>query len=291
MTYYAARLSFLKTSQTSFTKVKSDEPPIVLAEKLLINGPDHYEVPRKRRHIRGRVDFYLGNFLTEGPRLIAFKIGRRKLTKLGAHSDRVFKDVEVEDYPASTVLWSAENQIILIEKPKKDQMSAESIKVSLQDHLNGLLLAYGYAVLIELVKHKSAFWEVIDKHEKIYSIEFVLFAPNFLDSDKSTKELVKSMKEDYDSNETSIKIANENGNLVVNKDDLLISGFLKWIAAGTGKWTALVGSGGEEVSINSDIGPKMLEGKLVNYNAETAKEFTKKTVDSIEKEEETSRKE
>ena len=279
MTYYAARLSFNKSSQTSITQEVSKEPPLILAERLLITGPEPSAAPRIRRHVKGRIDFYIGNFLTEGSRLIAFKIGKKKIRPRGTYSKKIFQEINEDHYPANTVIWSAERQIILIEKPKKDQMSVRSIINSLQDYLNGLLLVYGYAVSIELLTHKSTFWEVIEKYEKIYNIEFTLFAPNFLDFSKSVRELLKGLDEDYNANETSMKLSNKGGNLKIRKDDNMVTKFLEWITNGAGRWSATVESDGKKIPVSSESGSKVLNKDLSSYDVETAKEFSKKAKD------------
>lgn len=286
MTYYAARLSFFKPPQTGFVTEKSQDPPIILAEKFLISGPDHIKMRRispERRYVKGQIEFYIGNVLTEGSRLIAFKIGKKKLRPRGTHSKKTFREVEEEHYPASTVLWSAESQIIFIEKPKKDQMSVNSIITNIQYYLNGVLLAYGYAVSIAPLTHKSTFWDVVDNYDKIYSVEFRLFAPNLLDFSKTAKDLVKSMKDDYNANETSIRLSNDNGKLLIPKEDNLILNLLEWIAAGAGKWFAKVDKNGKKSSINSDSGSKKLDKDLPEYDVKTAKNFTSDAVDSVSK--------
>lgn len=285
MTYYAARMSFIKSRQLIITPEKTQEKPIILAEKFLITGPDHIKAHRispERRYIKGQVEFYIGNVLTEESRLIAFKIGKRRLRTRGTHSKKTFGEVEEEHFPASTVLWSAESQIILIEKPKKDQMSVKAIINSLQDYLNGVLLVYGYAVLIAPLTHKAAFWNVVDKHKKIYSVEFKLFAPNLFNFSDTAKDLVDTTKEKYNAQETSIKIANEKGNLLVQKDDRLIISLLEWIAPGAGKWIVSFDADGKKRKVDSDSGSRILDKTLPKYDAQTAKDFTTNAVDTMD---------
>ncbi len=285
MTYTAARMSFLKTSQTTLTQETPKDPPIILAEKFLISGPDHITAPRmvhNMRRAKGRVDFYIGNFLTENSRLIAFKIGKKKLRPLGIHSKRTFKNIEQEHFPSSTVLWSADTQIILIEKPKKDQMRVKSIINNLQSYLSSLLIAYGFTVIIEPLTYKSTFWDVIDKYDRIYSVEFTLTAPNFLGLSEGAKELVSNTKENYNADRTSLKLASEEGNLQIRKGNSLVESLLSWIVPGAGRWVAYVGLNAKKIPIRSESAPKTLNEELPKYDAEIAKEFTSKAVDSID---------
>jgi hypothetical protein len=290
MTYYAARMSFIKTLKF-FTQEATTEPPIILAEKAIIAAPDHIEAPRlipERRQVKGYVDFYIGNILPlepEGKRLIAFKIGKKHLRARGTHSEKKFGEVEEEHFPASTVLWSADSQIIFIEKPKKDQMSVNSIINNLQTYLSGRLQAYGYVVFIAQLPYKSTFWELIDKYDIKYSVEFTLFAPNFLGVSSGAKDLVDSNKKDYNADKTSIKLENEEGNLQIKRGNKKIEDILTYIVAGAGRWNAVVGTDAGKKHINSEADSKTLDKNLSKYDAETAKEFTSKAVDSINEEE------
>jgi hypothetical protein len=287
MTYYAARLSFIKKYLMLFTQEATKEPPIILAERAIIGAPDHVTAPRtirQKRHVRGVIDFYIGNVLTESGRLIAFKIGKRHLRPRGTHSKKTFSEIEEEHFPASTVLWSGETQTIFIEKPKKDQMSVKSIINNLTSYLNARLAEYGYVVLIAQLPYKSAFWEIVDKYDTKYSVEFTLFAPNLFDVDSSAKELVDSNKKNYNANKTSFKVENDEGNLVIPKNSKLINDILAYINAGAGKWVTIVGIGGERNTISSESDSKTIDKDLSKYDAETAKEFTSKAVDTINKE-------
>lgn len=288
MTYYAALLSFFKPAQRIFTLEESDEPPIILAERFIISGPDHIKTQRilqDRRYAKGKIEFYIGNILVEDSRLKAFKIGKRKLRPRGTHNKKIFYTIEEEHYPASTVIWDAESQIIFIEKPKKDQMSVKAIIDNLEVYLNNKLLAYNYAVSIAPITHKATFWDVIDAHKKIYSVEFRLFAPNLLDFSKTAKELVKSTKDTCNANETIIKVVNPNGGLSIPKNDGLISSLLDWITAGAGKWLIVVDKNGKRHHVNSDAGSKKLDKELSesDYNIETVKSFTNEAVELARK--------
>ena len=122
MAYYAARLSFFKPPQTSFVLEETKEPPIILAERFIISGPDHIktqQVSQKRKYAKGKIEFYIGDVLEEESRLKAFKIAKRKLRPRSMHNKKQFQSVKEEHYPASTVLWDAKSQIIFIENRKK----------------------------------------------------------------------------------------------------------------------------------------------------------------------------
>ncbi len=284
--YYAARLSFFKPPQTSFVLEETRESPIILAERFIISGPDHIKTQRvsqKRKYAKGKIEFYIGDVLVEGSRLKAFKIAKRKLRPRSMHSKKQFQSVEEEHYPASTVLWDAESQIIFIEKPKKDEMSVNAIINNLQAYLNSKLLAYNYAVSIAPLTYTSAFWNVIDSHNKIYSVEFRLFAPNLFDFSKTAKELVKSTKDTCNANETIIKVVNPNGGLLVPKNNGLISSLLEWITAGAGKWIIVADENGKKQHVNSDSGQKKLDKDLPDYDIESVKSFTSEVVELARK--------
>lgn len=265
----------------------AQEPPIILAEKAIIQAPDHIQAHRiipQKRQVKGIIDFYIGDVKTEGDRLIAFKISKKHLRPKGTFSKRKFGEELEDHFPASIVLWSAESQMIFIEKPKKDQMSVISIINNLQAYLNGRLLSHGFVVLIAPLQYKSSFWEVIDKYDIKYSVEFTLFAPNFLDATSSARDIVECNKKDYNANKTSFKLENDEGNLQIQKDDNFIGSLLAWIVAGAGKWVAEVGTESGKKSISSETNSRTLDRNLSKYEVETAKEFTDKAVESIRKE-------
>jgi hypothetical protein len=288
LTYYAAMLNFFKSRQEALVKSVSDKSPIVLAEELLINGPDHYNKPRTRgtRHFeRGLIDFCIGDFLTdESSRLIAFKIGRRKLKDKTEFSKKRFKKVEIEDYPTTTILWGAEQQIIFIEKQTRDSIKIDSLINSFQSYLNGLLLAYGWSVSIALKTYESDFWKIVDQYPEIYSVEFTLFAPNFIgDLSRDTKDLLNGIKESYNADETVMLISNKDAKLVLPKNDNVVAKFLSWIALGAGQWAAYVKSNGKRLLIKSTTASRTLNKELDKYDKETAKDFTKKAIEDMNK--------
>lgn len=286
MAYYAAMLNFFKSQQEALVKTKSDKTPIILAEELLINGPDHYSKPRIRgtRHFeRGLIDFCIGDFLTdENSRLVAFKIGRKKLKDKTEFAKKKFKKIEIEDYPTTTILWGADQQIMFIEKQTKDAISIDSLINSFQSYLNGLLLAYGWSVSIALKTYESDFWKMTTQYKEIYSIEFTLFAPNFIgDLSRDTRDLLNGIKESYNADETVMLISNKDARLVIPKDDKIITKFLSWIALGAGQWAAYVKSNGKKILIKSTTASKTLNKELDEYELETAKDFTKKAIEDM----------
>jgi hypothetical protein len=284
MTYYAAKMSFIKRSLIFFTQEAITESPIILAEKAIIEAPGHVTAPQtsqKWRQVKGHIDFYIGNVLNEEDRLIAFQIAKKRIRPRGTYSDKTFGEVEEEHFPASTILWSRDTQTILIEKPGKDQMTVKSIIKNLISYLNGRLAEYGYVMLIAQLPYKSTFWQIVDKYETKYSIEFILFAPNFLDAGSSARELAESNKKEFGANKTSIKIMNEEGRLQIRKGIKFIEECLARIDTGTGKWVIWVGIDNKRKPISSESDSKVLEKDLPEYNMEIVKDFTAKAIESI----------
>jgi hypothetical protein len=279
-------LNFFKSRQEALVKIKSDKSSIILAEELLINGPDHYNKPRTRgtRHFeRGLVDFCIGDFLTdEASRLIAFKIGRKKLKDKTEFSKKKFKKVEIEDYPTTTILWGAEQQLIFIEKQTRDSINIDSLINSFQSYLNGLLLAYGWSVSIALNTYEKDFWKTMDQYPEIYSVEFTLFAPNFIgDLSRDTRDLLNDIKESYNADETVMLISNKDARLILPKNDRVVAKFLSWISLGAGQWAAYVKSNGKRLLIKSTTASRTLNKELDKYDKETVKDFTKKAIEDM----------
>jgi len=275
MTYYAARLSFFETVQKRLAKETSEKEPIDLAGRLLKEGSGSFDAPRNTQGgvVRGFMDFYVGDFLSdESSHLIAFKIGRRKPVRISRYSNKAFKEIEEEDYPNATVIWIAEEQIVLIEKLSQNLINIESLIKSLEEHLNRMLRFYELEVHIKLLTDKSTFWDVIFKYEKIYNIEFVLFSPNFIGNfHKDTKEILAELKDNYNANETCLSISNEEGNLTVKEENPLISKMLDWITDGGGEWNVKVKSEGKKTTINSTLGSKSINLELDGYDVESVK--------------------
>lgn len=284
MTYFAARMSFIKKYLT--TLEEASEEPIILAEKAIISAPEHVKPHRisKQRKVKGIIDFYIGDILkTKEGRLIAFRISKKYIRPKGTFSDRKFHEELEDHFPPSNILWSAESQIILIERPKKDQMSIRSIINNLQSYLNGRLVQYGYVVLIAQLPYESSFWDLIEKYDTKYSIEFTLFAPNLLDVSSSARDLVRDNKENYNADKTSFRLINDGGNLKIPKDNKFINNILLWIIAGAGRWAAVVGVGnGKKKKISSETNPKTIDADLSKYDENTAMEFTNKSIEAID---------
>lgn len=275
MTYYAARLSFFETAQKQLTKKTTEKEPIALAGTLLMEGPLKYSAPRNRQRgiKRGFMDFYVGNYLTdESSQLLAFKIGRLRPVKINKYSDKKFKKIDEEDYPNATVIWVEEQQVILIEKLSQNLINIRLLINSFEDHLNKLLRFYELQVSIALLTDKSTFWDIIYKYKEIYDIEFILFAPNFIgDFNKDTREILAELKNNYNASRTALSITNENGNLVVKRENPIISKFLDWIKDGGGEWNVKVKSEGKKTTINSTLGSKSINLELDGYDVESVK--------------------
>ena len=266
-------------------KQTTEIDPIILAGKLLMDGPGSFDAPRNRQGgiTRGFMDFYVGIFLMdECERLIAFRIGRRKPVRISRYSDKTFRETEEEDYPNATIIWIKDQQIILIEKLSQNLINIEALVNSLKEHLNKLLRVYDLEVSIALLTDRTTFWEVMSNYEKIYNIEFILFSPNFIgDFHKDTKEILEELKSNYNANETTLSISNEEGNLTVQRENSIISKMLDWVVDGGGEWNVKVRSEGKKTTINSTLGSKSINLELDGYDVESVKNLVSIASDLI----------
>lgn len=306
MVYDLARLSFHKLPQQTLEPVHTEPitKPIIVAEKLLQSNktylaPRTYQKRGGKRieHVRrGYVDIVIRSFLIDRNkkvdsgkddcRLLAFKIGRPSKTKITSCSEDEFEEFEEEDYPNIKVIWIREQQLISIERKPTIFSKPELIINSLEDHLNNLLQKYGLGVSIALLSREAPFWDCIKTYQnRIYEVNFILFAPNFFGNlHTTTKEMLESVRQTYSAEKLKVGIENDQGKLTVMSDDKQTSNYLLWIGEGGGKWSIKVmGNTGKKETIKSSDSTRSVSVEFDEYSIDSALSIIKSILYEIRK--------
>ena len=292
MVYDLARLSFYKSPQQSLEGVEFKGKPMPLVEKLLQSNKT-YKAPRNCRkeggkiieHVkRGYVDLVIRSFLNDNSKkdegkLLAFKIGKPSKLTITSCSDDEFEEIEEEHYPNIKVIWICEQQLISIERNTAIFSKPELVINSLQDHLNKLLLKYGLGVSIAFLSHKTPFWDYVKEYQnRIYEVNFVLFAPNFIGGNlqKTTRDMLKLTKETYNADKLEIGISNDHAKLKVIPEDEQTKNYLSWVREGGGNWyIKVIGDTGKKVTIKSSDNTRSVSVEFDEYSPDSASAIIK----------------
>lgn len=275
MKFYVARISFLPSAQRRLIKHETDMPPIELLAKLLIDNVEY--VPKNRTY---GIDLLFGNFIPPEPddQLLAFKLGRHRAIEVSKYDydydKKEFLEISDTTQPNVLVLWDSDQQVILVERNTRVFREHETVLRSIEYHFNNLLSTYELIVNVMPLTEEMEFWNFINKYTSIYRINFQLIAPNFFgNTQKSVKEILNVVTDEYNATELSTQIANPMGDLKVSDSDTKINTFLNWIKEGGGRWLInAMGKSGKKVTIKSSQNAKLIESsiELENYTAEEA---------------------
>jgi len=294
MVYDLARLSFYKPPQRILKKIDCEKEPIVLAEELLLNNRT-YNAPRTYRRVRGKtiehvkrgyIDLIMRNFLKDNSNLIAFKVGRPSKLKRTIYSEEEFEEIEEENYPNVNVIWIKEQQLILIERNTDIFFNAESVINSLEDHLNSLLHEYELGISIGFLSSETTFWDYVNEYEnRIYEVNFVLFAPNFFGNlQETTRDVLELTSGKYNADKLKVGISNEQGRLKVMSDDEQTSNCLSWIKEGGGGWNMkVIGDTGKKITIKSSDSARSLNITIDDYNVDSVINVIKSALSELNK--------
>ena len=275
MKFYVARISFLPSAQKRLIKHEIDMPPIELLAKLLVDNVEY--IPKNKNC---GIDLLLGNFIPPEPdnHLLAFKLGRRRAIKVSKYdydyNKKEFSETSDTTQPNVLVLWDSDQQVILVERNTSVFKDYETVFKSIGYHFNNLVYTYELIINVIPLTEEMEFWKFIDMYEYIYRINFQLIAPNFFgNTQKSVKEMLDAVTDEYSATELSTQIANPMGDLKVSDSDTKIISFLNWIKEGGGRWSInAMRKGGKKVTIKSSQNAKLVESSIdiENYTAEDA---------------------
>jgi len=275
MKFYVARISFLPSAQRKLVKHETDMPPIELLAKLLVDNVEY--VPKNRNY---GIDLLFGNFIPPEPddQLLAFKLGRHRAIEVSKYdydyNRKEFLEISDTTQPNVLVLWDSSQQVILVERNTSVFHKYETVFKSIEYHFNNLVGSYELIVSVIPLTEEMEFWKFINMYGDIYRINFQLIAPNFFgNTQKSVKDILDAVKEEYNAPELSTQIANPMGGIKVSDSDTKIISFLNWIKEGGGRWLIdVMGKRGKKVTIKSSQNAKLVESliDIENYTAEEA---------------------
>lgn len=273
--FYVARISFLPSVQKRLVKHEIDMPPIDLLAKLLVDNVEY--VPKNKNY---GIDLLFGNFILSEPdnQLLAFKLGRSRAIEVSKYdydyNKKEFLEISDTTQPNVLVLWDSDQQVILVERNTSVFPKYETVFKSIEYHFNNLVGSYELIVSVVPLTEEMEFWKFINMYRDIYRINFQLIAPNFFgNTQKSVKDILDAVKEEYNAPELSTQIANPMGGIKVSDSDTKIISLLNWIKEGGGRWLIdVMGKRGKKVTIKSSQNAKLVESSIdiENYTAEEA---------------------
>ena len=148
--------------------------------------------------------------------LLGGKIGRESNKKIPILQDGVLVKVPTQTYPYVFFFINREEQLILVEHNTTAFPDELTVFKHIIKHINRDIWRYGLEVDIKPLTTKGAFWNLVDNANKIYSINFILKAPNFLGKIYSNlKDVLNHEKEESNANQIEYKRSNEAGELKI----------------------------------------------------------------------------
>lgn len=270
MNFVVARLSIIKDPQLSFFTEQTTKPQIQLAEEIL-HTYTHYSPPSGRGF-----GFVLGSFLTFDGRLLAAKLGLLRDVKLYKYDDhkRQFILKPDDTYDTLILLWDREQHAILLERRTSVHRNPEKLFEHIQNHLTLHLKRYGFQAIIRPLPDTRNFWNVLRRFDRILKIRLTMVVPNlFGHTQQSLAQWLQACHADTNATEVTLELANSEGNLQPNPDDIQLNESLRWVDKGAGSWSVTgIAGGTKRITYTSTQTPKKIHThfEMENYTAEEA---------------------
>jgi len=106
--------------------------------------------------------------------------------------------------------------------------------------------------------------------------------PNFFgDAHKPVKELLDSIKNNYNAEELNSSISNEEGKLKISKDDDMVIKFVSWVGEGGGTWGLTVEHDGIKTQKRRTDDAKSVSDDLEEYTPDYIIKFINKIIGKL----------
>lgn len=166
------------------------------------------------------------------------KIAKLKKAQLGVETAEDIVELEADDWKAVILIVDTKNQFIFARK-NSTFGDVNHICNSIQMGINNTVIPeYNHKVFVEPVPSKGKFWEVVDSSDKIYKIELVMISPNIMETNKTARDALESMKNLFNQERTIIKMENSAGELVIPREP--VDGYVDYIEEGEGRWELVI---------------------------------------------------
>jgi len=234
MVFIAARVLFVSTKGELFSGTTPPEEGKTIFNQVFAKTEGFSMKPKRPK---GRqVSVYFDPICkTDGQLLYGARIGKSKKTMFSILENKHLIEHEISTYPFILMLWDNDNQVILIQQKSNIFSDATLPLEIIMLHLNSILSLRGLIAKWELVKERGTFWKAIEDFETIYFLKIELIAPNFFGSThEKAEKFVKLLRQETNGTEFSIGIANEEGNVKLDRNDALIASLANQIDEGGG---------------------------------------------------------
>ena len=184
-----------------------------------------------------------------------------------------------DDWVPLITIFDLYDQYIFIRRDWRfgtPEQIARAIQRGLRDPV---LENYNHKVFVEGKVRQDAFWDVVDKSEKIYKVELKLISPNILETNKKAREALKSLKELFEQDEVDLKLSNDSGRLKVPKEP--VSDYIDYVSRGEGSWSIVTEGerGGKKrhssventLTVNLPVPSKLITDEEKQLEADTKK--------------------
>jgi hypothetical protein len=209
---------------------------------------------------------YLTKELADG--IFLCKLAKQKKITLYEPGSFDIEDSPENTYPYIYIVADIHSQILFIQSNKSVFSNRETAINSFCRLINEHIEEYDYIVTADEITYEQNFWEELDKHNAIYELELTMKSPNLFGGLVEAEALLKEVNKIYNNTETTIKVKNDKGKLKIIKDK--INSFIKYIAAGGGKWVLGVpGKGRKKIEkIESTQSIRTIQLNVIEDNVE-----------------------
>jgi hypothetical protein len=164
-------------------------------------------------------------------------------------------EIEHDNWVPITIIIDIETQHIYARKDWRfgtPEQISKSVQLVLTDPV---LSTYNYRIFVEGKSEPAIFWNVLQKKNKVYRLEFKLISPNILDTNRKARDALEELRKIFDQDEVDLELSNKNGDLKVPEQP--VSNYLEYIGEGEGTW---------KVTTEGERGGKKTFSSMENIN-------------------------
>jgi hypothetical protein len=138
------------------------------------------------------------------------------------------------NYPYIIIIINKNSQLIFIEHKSSVYPKIDEAKKVFESFMHMYSIQFNGHVSLDEITKTSNFWDNINSADAIYEIQIRLNAPNLFGSAITTNELVTTIKEEFNNDETILTVRSEKGNLIAKPD--ILNDPIRYASAGGGSW-------------------------------------------------------
>jgi hypothetical protein len=143
------------------------------------------------------------------------KFARKKLDKRFIMTDTDILEEKLDNWPF--LIFSCDTnpneQLFVIECKTGYYFSLNTVCQIIKDITYESISMVGYQLDLKIIPEKGAFWELIDKSQKIYSVKFSIDSPNLFGSTFKANELAGEVADLFHTTKTNFELENERGDV------------------------------------------------------------------------------